>query len=162
VQQRAGQVAVAERGAGELGAGEVALAHAYTHDLRLAQVGAGQPDERPVTAGHLQQAERAPVEHAADQLAPGERGVEERAVGERAVDERRVRVRGGVEAAVAEHALGERRAPVDDLGQVDVVERDPGVLLPGDVVARPVLVAYLGLGGWCGGTVPALSHEQSP
>src|SRR3712207_8929637 len=43
--------------------------------------------------------------------------------------------------AVPEDAVGEDGAVVRGLGQVDPAEGDPGVLLPGEVVAVPVLVA---------------------
>src|SRR3712207_7369207 len=46
--------------------------------------------------------------------------------------------------AVPEDAVGEDGAVVRGLGQVHPAEGHPGVLLPGEVVAVPVLVADVG------------------
>ena len=52
-----------------------------------------------------------------------------------------------VEPAVAEGGLGEDGAVVGGLGEVDADEGDAGVLLTGEVLAVPVGLPDLGLGG---------------
>src|SRR3712207_3391774 len=64
--------------------------------------------------------------------------------------------------AVPEDAVGEDGAVVRGLGQVDPTEGDPGVLLAGEVVAVPVLVADVGPGGHLSPAPPGWRPARRP